>query len=330
MPTDPTQTHLARELKQGSPLLACRYAPSGRFVFAAAQDHAVHRFAVEGDEHVALAGHESWPQALAFDPAGKVLVSGGCDGRLIWWEAEAAAPTAVRTVEAHVGWVRAVAISADGHFVASGGNDNRVKIWSAADGSLVRELVGHESHVYSVLFDAGSSGLLSGDLKGIVRQWDLGTGAQVRRMDASALWKYDEGFRADIGGVRGMSLSADRTRLACAGITAVTNAFAGVGEPLAVVFDFTTGERRGVHKIKGIDRGVLWNVAYHPDGYLIGASGGGSGGFLAFWRDGEEAAFHQLKLVATCRDMALAPDGLHVATADHDGAMRVYALAKGD
>ena len=63
-------------------------------------------------------------------------------------------------------------------------------------------------------------------------------------MDASPLWKYDAGFRADVGGVRAMAFSGDGKLLACAGITEVSNAFAGIGNPLVVVFDFEKGEKQ--------------------------------------------------------------------------------------
>ena len=42
--------------------------------------------------------------------------------------------------------------------LATGGNDNMVRLWNLADGKLVRELPGHERHVYSVSFHpTGSS-----------------------------------------------------------------------------------------------------------------------------------------------------------------------------
>ncbi|MBX7166036.1 MAG: WD40 repeat domain-containing protein [Pirellulales bacterium] len=326
--TDPTQTHVLRELKHGSPLLACRFDPAGQFLFAAAQDNTLRRFRLDGDEHIALAGHQSWPLALAIDPSGKTLVSGGCDGRLLWWPADAPAPQPSRALDAHAGWIRAVAVSPDGQLVASAGNDLVVRLWSLGEGTLVRELPGHESHVYSLLFDSDGKSLLSGDLKGVVRQWDVAAGSETRKLDAAVLWKYDEGFRADIGGVRGMALRADRALLACAGITNVTNAFAGLGQPIAATFDFAAGQQKVVHRIKEAINDVLWNVAYHPDGYLIGALGGSAGGFLAFWRPEEEFEFHRLKLAASARDLALHPAGLLVATAEHDGVARIYELRK--
>ena len=68
---------------------------------------------------------------------------------------------------------------------------------------------GTRCHVYNVVFHPDGTRLVSGDLKGEVREWDLATSEQLRTLDGGSLWKYDEGFRADIGGVRGIDFSPD-------------------------------------------------------------------------------------------------------------------------
>src|SRR5262249_52043038 len=215
-------TRLVQELRHNSPLFSCRFDPSGRFVFAGAQDNSVQRWELAGGRRVALTGHRSWVRALAFLAGPQQLISGGYEGSLIWWQADAETPVPVRTVEAHRGWVRAVAVSPDGRLLASCGNDNLVKLWSAAEGTLVRELAGHESHVYNVAFHPSGTHLVSADLRGVVRQWDVSRGTMERTLDAAVLHRYDTTFRADIGGVRSMAFSRDGTLLACAGITDVT------------------------------------------------------------------------------------------------------------
>src|SRR5215831_2281515 len=52
-----------------------------------------------------LGKHTSYVTGVAL--AGKTLVSGGYDGRLIWWDVERRAQ--VRAVEAHRKWIRGVA-----------------------------------------------------------------------------------------------------------------------------------------------------------------------------------------------------------------------------
>ena len=70
-------------------------------------------------------------RAIAFANKGETVLTGGHDGRLVWWPATAEKPAPIRTVEAHAGWIRAIDISPDGQFVASCGNDLKVKLWKS-------------------------------------------------------------------------------------------------------------------------------------------------------------------------------------------------------
>ncbi|OYW17381.1 MAG: hypothetical protein B7Z55_12630, partial [Planctomycetales bacterium 12-60-4] len=182
MSADPVQTHVAQQLKHDAPLIACRFDPTGRFVFAGAQDNKVLRWDLMTEGKTNLPAHDSWVRSFGFSTAGDVLVTGGYDGRLVWWPAAAEAPPAapaaegqpaplpelkpVRVVDAHAGWIRAVAVSPDGQFLASCGNDLKVKLWQMSDGSFVREFAGHERHIYNVAFHPSGQRLVSGDLMG--------------------------------------------------------------------------------------------------------------------------------------------------------------------
>lgn len=59
----------------------------------------------------------------------------------------------------------------------------------------------------------------------------------------------------------------------------------------------------------------------------MGLSGGGSGGFLVFWKPESEKDYHRFQLPSLARDMDLHPDGLQVATAHYDRHLRVSRLA---
>jgi WD40 repeat protein len=323
----PDKTAAAGEWKYTSPLMSCRFDPSGQFAFCTAQDNTIQRWNIASGAATPLVGHDSWVWALAFHPSGSHLISGGYDGLLIWWEVSSESPQPLRKLEAHDGWVRAVATSADGKLVASCGNDHLVKLWNADDGSLVEVLAGHQSHVYNVLFHPDGRRLISGDLKGEVREWDLATGEQLRTLDASALWLYDKTFRADIGGVRGIDLSADASLLACGGITEVTNAFAGIGNPLVVVFDYESGEVKQKLVASKKPRGTVWNVRFHPSGFIIAGVGGHEGGHLFFWKPSEPNEVFDFKLPNICYDFDLHPDRERLVTAHEDNVLRMWKLA---
>lgn len=319
---DPAQVRLAKEIKHTSPLLGCRFDPTGTYVFAGAQDNTVQRFEVATGKKTALAGHESWVRGLAYHVVDRLVYTAGYDGQVMAWTTDNDMPIPVRVVSAHDGWVRAVAVSPDGSLVATCGNDGLVKLWSSAL-KAVRTLTGHACHVYNVAFHPGGKQLVSADLKGALRVWDVATGAEVRQLDGKVLWKYDTSFKADIGGARSIGFSPDGKRLAVAGITDVTNAFAGVGKPMVVVFDWDAGTAKVQMRPKDNFQGTMWGVAYHPEGF-VAAVGGGNGGGLWFFKPDTAQDFHTLKLPNNARDVALSPDGTRLAIPFQDGAIRLY------
>ena len=324
---DATKTHITRTLKHDSPIIGCRFDRTGKFVFFSAEDFRVWRWEWSTEAKVPFAGHDSWVRGMALDPSNQTLVTGGYDGRLIWWPANAEKPEPIRKIDAHAGWVRAVAVSPDGKLVASVGNDRLAKLWSLTDGTLVRELRGHESQVYNVAFHPSGSALVTGDHKCNLIHWDLADGKLVRQFKTASLHKYDDQFKADIGGFLGLTFTADGKRLAACGITNVTNAFACVGNPQVIELDWESGKELIQHESKGKVVGVAWGVATLSDS-TIGVSGGPGGGFLLFWKPDQKDEYFQFKLPGTGRDLDLAPDALHAVVAHFDKQVRVYRLAE--
>ena len=351
---DPTKTRILRELKHTRPLIGCRFDPTGRYLFASSEDDTIQRFDLLGGVKTTLTGHQSWVRGMAFvapsntvpltmsaglagyaggggiaaiKPAGFTLISGDYHGKLIWWNGAAETPTPTRTVAAHDGWTRAVAVSPDGSLVASCGNDQLIKLWSAVDGRLVRTLEGHGSHVYNLAFHPGGLRLVSADLKGVIKDWEVATGKPVRELDAKILHKYDAGFGADIGGIRGISFHPSGSQLSVIGITNVSNAFAGVGNPLVVLFDWADGKPKQL-KPKDAFQGTGWGVHIHPNGFVVGAGGGGQGR-IWFWNPADAANTHTVTVPANARDMAIHPDGSAIAVAGANGVCYLHTMIPG-
>ncbi|WP_425614966.1 WD40 repeat domain-containing protein [Anatilimnocola sp. NA78] len=326
---DPAKTHEAAKWKHNRPLTACRFDPTGKFAFTGAEDNTIQRWDLATGTMIPLAGgHDSWVRAIGFSPDGQQVYTGGYDGRLIWWPATAEKPEPIRKIDnAHAGWIRALAVSPDGKTIATCGNDKLIKLWDAADGKLLGEFAGHETHVYNIAFHPSLPMLVSCDLKGNLKQWDLVEKKHVRDFAAAtALHKYDTTFRADIGGARSIAFSTDGKLLALGGITNVTNAFAGIGNPALVVFDFESAAVTTTHVAKEPLNGTAWGVRYHPNGYWIGLSGGGGGGFLYFWKPDAVNEFFKLKLPDNGRDLDLHADQKKVAVAHFDQHLRLFGL----
>ncbi len=327
MPADPMQTHVVKSFANEASLVSCRFDPAGRFVFVGLQSSKVVRWDLASGAKTDFAGgHESWVRAIAFTNKGETLLTGGHDGRLIWWPTAAEKPAPLRTVEAHAGWIRAIDISPDAQFIATCGNDLKVKLWKADDGSLFREFSGHERHVYNVAFHPSGKNLVSGDLVATFIDWEVETGKQVRTFKAATLHKYDPTFMADYGGPYCMQFAKDGKQFVCGGITNVSNAFAGVGNPAFCTIDWESGKETLAQLTKANLQGKAWGLALHPEGFTIGAVGGGAGGHLFFWKPGEKNEFHTLNLGNAVRDLALHPDGIQLATAHHDKQLRLCAM----
>src|SRR5688572_31242205 len=95
VPVDPTQTHAGPSWKHERPLVACRFDPSGKFVFTGAEDNLVIRWDLSAPadaKGTPLAAHDSWVRAIAFSPSGDTVYTGGYDGRIVWWSAAAEKP----------------------------------------------------------------------------------------------------------------------------------------------------------------------------------------------------------------------------------------------
>ena len=82
----------------------------------------------------------------------------------------------------------------------------------------------------------------------------------------------------------------------------------------------------GARRLFDLERGIAWGVAMHPDGFVVAAIGGQAGGHLFFWKPDQADEFHTLNCGNSARDLSLHPDGVRLATAHHDGHVRIYKM----
>ena len=83
--------------------------------------------------------------ALAWGPTGAVLVSGGSDGRLRWWDVQSGECVREpclgdRYQEAHQGTVQSLKVSPDGSTLASCGEDGAIRLWDLESGEPLQTL----------------------------------------------------------------------------------------------------------------------------------------------------------------------------------------------
>ena len=88
MKPDYKAAHVTAEFDHPAPLITCRFDPTGRFVFATAEDRAILRWELADPKQKAVfTAHDSYVWAVAFSKDGQTLVSAGGDDTLMWWPA---------------------------------------------------------------------------------------------------------------------------------------------------------------------------------------------------------------------------------------------------
>jgi WD40 repeat protein len=242
--------------------------------------------------------HQSYVTGLAL--AGKIAVSGGYDGRLIWWDIETRKQ--IRAVSAHTKWIRKVAISPDGKTIASVADDMVCRLWNITDGKLLHELRGHHErtphHFPSMLFVCTFSPdgrfVATADKVGHIVVWDTASGKQTQTLEAPGMYTWDPVQRKhSIGGIRALGFSADGKHLAAGGISKIGNVDHLDGKARIEIFDWRKGAKTHEHvdaKIKGL----IEHLQFHPKGdWLLGGGGANDGFFLFFDLKTNKAIRHE-------------------------------------
>lgn len=276
-----------------------------------------------------LGSHQSYVTGVAL--AGKRVVSGGYDGRLLWWDSDSRAQ--IRVIDAHKKWIRRVAATADGKIVASVADDMVCRLWDADSGRMVRELRGHKemtphhfpSMLYACAFSPDGRFLATGDKVGHIVIWDTNSGREVTTLEAPVMYTWDPVQRRhSIGGIRSLAFSPDGKQLAVGGMGKVGNIDHLEGKTRVEVFLWEKGERS--HEFPGDKfNGLVEDLRFHPQGdWLLGA-GGANDGFLMFFDLKGKKVLKQEKVAMHVHELALNEAGDTIYVGGH-GKILIFEM----
>jgi WD40 repeat protein len=323
--TNPESLKVVKEYPRREAVFALERVPDTRRLIFGGSDFKVYELDLAADKPEAreLGAHDSYVTGLGLALGGTQAVSGGYDGRLIWWDLERRAK--VRAVDAHTKWIRGVAGSPDGKTIASVADDMVCRLWDAGSGTPRHELRGHAemtphgfpSMLFACAFTPDGRHLATGDKVGHIVVWEVESGKSVATLEAPGLYTWDPVQRRhSIGGIRSLAFSPDGEALAVGGVGKINNVDHLEGKARIEVFRWRKAER--THEIvEDKFKGLVERLEFHPAGdWLLGA-GGANDGFLTFYDLKTKAPVAQEKAPMHVHDVVFDESSGTLFTAGH-------------
>jgi WD40 repeat protein len=285
-------------------------------------------------------GHHGAVLDVAFGPDGDSALSISQDGTTIVWDLKSG--NIVHASRLPGAGLHCADISATGSYALLGTRDGSLALMLNGSGLPILELKGHSGAITATELDPDSRTALSGGGDGAVRQWDLQSGAEVRRLvytesavDVTlspdgqlgltsladgdlSLWAYDDGeeiqrlLRDSQTPGAGLQIGLD----GASAITSAGNAVSASADGSLSLWDVETGEE--IRRTLGQD-GPLWDLDLGPDNRFVVS--GSDNGSVRMWDLGSGDETSVLVIAGqTARSVAISPDGQAVLIGPGRGA----------
>lgn len=132
-----------------------------------------------------LSGHSKSVASIAYNPNGKILVSGSYDNTVKLWNLTK--NKEIRTFKGHSAWVAAVAITPNNKNLVSSSYDNTIKLWNMVNGQQIRTFKGHSDSVGALLVTKDGKTIISGSFDRTIKLWNLDNGEEIRTLTGHSL-----------------------------------------------------------------------------------------------------------------------------------------------
>jgi WD40 repeat protein len=275
----------------GCGVLALVLSADGKTIYAAGDDHLIHRFDWNGKETGVCKGHRG--AVVSLHLRGDTLVSGGLDQSIRFWNAKTMEP--IRTLPRGAGDCDALAITKAGDFVATAGLNNTIRIYEALGKEVTPEPRGISSGLVGMSLAPDNRRLAAVSFEGQISIWDAQAGKLNRQWDSKE------------HGDAVIAFAPDNKTLATATAT-------------VRLWNADTGEEISLLALADVDDHVV-SLAFSPDSKSLAL--GWHSGAIELWDVKQKKLVNTLKYTGSLHAVAWSPDGKKVAAA---GGPKVYVF----
>lgn len=332
MSSDPAQLKMVKDIGSQDILMCLTRVPGTERLIYGSSDFKVYDLdmAVEKPKPEPLNGDGHGSYVTGITLAGRHIVSGGYDCRLVWWDASSR--TQVRAADAHEKWIRRVQASPDGTIVASVGDDCVCKLWDAESGKLLHTLTDHKpitphnfpSMLFAIAFSRDGRLMATGDKVGHVAIWEMPSAKKVGEIEAPLMYTWDaKQRRHSIGGIRSLAFSPDGKHIAVGGTGQIGNVDHLEAPARLEIFEWAT-QKRTLEMQDAKYKGLIERLEWHPSGAWIATCGGDHKGFVSFYEPNGKV-IRQLDAHQHSHDFAFNDDYTKLFTVHH-GRLQAWSL----
>jgi len=276
-------------------VLGCDVPEDQKRIFLACID-GVYQLDLGNGEFDLLYSHTSYASGVVYFSDPGLLVSGGYDGTLQWFDLQA--KQVVRSVQAHKFWSwdlarttepgleKTLVATSTGQYLAGNYQYNpkpmdggSVKVFQGSTGELVAEFQ-HGPPVQAVALSHDGKYVSAGNLMGDVAVWEV-AGEKVASWNTPDFTAFGTiKSHCQIGGVYAIAFTKDGSRILVAGMGPMADPMAGNGKQRWQLFDWQreSPPRISASKDEQVGEGLMETLCLHPSGQYFVMAGRLRGG----------------------------------------------------